>query len=46
MGALPQQRVLPLHGSTLSSIAVEILDYYFSSGSGMETVEGENTLLR
>ena len=33
-------------GSTLSSIAVEILDYYFSSGSGMETVEGENTLLR
>ena len=33
-------------GSTLSSIAVEILAYYFSSGSGMETVEGENTLLR
>lgn len=33
-------------GSTLSSITVEILDYYFSSGSGMETVEGENTLLR
>ena len=33
-------------GSLLSSIAVEILEYYFSSGGGMETVTQENTLLR
>ena len=33
-------------GSILSSIAVEILEYYFSSGGGMETVTQENTLLR
>ena len=33
-------------GSLLASIAAEILEYYFSSGSGMETVTTENTLLR
>ena len=33
-------------GSLLASIAAEILGYYFSSGSGMETVTAENTLLR
>ena len=33
-------------GSTLANIAAEILDYYFSAGSGMETVTTENTLLR
>lgn len=33
-------------GSTLANIAAEILEYYFSSGSGMETVTPENTLLR
>ena len=33
-------------GSLLASIAAEILEYYFSSGGGMETVELENTLLR
>ena len=33
-------------GSLLASIAAEILGYYFSSGSGMETVSPENTLLR
>ena len=33
-------------GSLLSSIAVEILEYYFSSGGGMEKVTPENTLLR
>ena len=32
-------------GSLLSSIAVEILEYYFSSGGGMEKVTQENTLL-
>lgn len=33
-------------GSTLANIAAEILEYYFSAGSGMETVTPENTLLR
>lgn len=33
-------------GSTLANIAAEILGYYFSAGSGMETVTPENTLLR
>ena len=33
-------------GSTLANIAAEILEYYFSAGSGMETVTTENTLLR
>lgn len=33
-------------GSTLANIAAEILEYYFSAGSGMETVTAENTLLR
>lgn len=33
-------------GSTLANIAAEILGYYFSAGSGMETVTAENTLLR
>ena len=33
-------------GSLLANIAVEILEYYFSAGSGMETVTTENTLLR
>lgn len=33
-------------GSTLSSIALEILQYYFNSAGGMDTVAGENTLLR
>ena len=33
-------------GSLLAGIAVEILEYYFSSGGGMETVTPENTLLR
>ena len=33
-------------GATLSNIAVDILDYYFSTGNNMETVEEENTLLR
>ncbi|WP_297719154.1 penicillin-binding transpeptidase domain-containing protein [Intestinimonas sp.] len=33
-------------GSTLASIAAQILEYYFSAGSGMETVTPENTLLR
>lgn len=32
-------------GSLLSGIAVEILEYYFSSGGGMEAVTPENTLL-
>ena len=32
-------------GSTLASIAAQILEYYFSSGGGMETVAQENTLL-
>lgn len=33
-------------GSTLANMAAEILGYYFSAGSGMETVTTENTLLR
>ena len=33
-------------GSTLANIAAEILGYYVSAGSGMETVTPENTLLR
>ena len=33
-------------GSTLANMAAEILGYYFSAGSGMETVTPENTLLR
>ena len=33
-------------GSTLANIAANILEYYFSAGSGMETVTPENTLLR
>lgn len=33
-------------GATLAGIATEILEYYFSSGGGMESVELENTLLR
>lgn len=33
-------------GSTIANIAVDILDYYFSAGNNMETVEEENTLLR
>lgn len=33
-------------GSTLANIAAEILEYYFSAGSGMETATTENTLLR
>lgn len=33
-------------GSLLAGIASEILEYYFSSSGGMETVPVENTLLR
>lgn len=33
-------------GSTIANIAVDILNYYFSTGNNMETVEEENSLLR
>jgi penicillin-binding protein 2 len=33
-------------GSSLASIAYDILDYYFSSEDNLSTVSGENTLIR